>query len=74
MYVLMEPNRCSKGLTKFDQILCEALLTFQAQLEVSPQPLRSPHGREAERRAEADRQRVVQPEVRPSEGQRLEGN
>ena len=48
-------------------------LAFQAKLEVSPQPLRSSLGRQAEGRTEADGQRVVQPEVRPPEGQRLEG-
>ena len=47
---------------------------LQAELEVSSQPLRSSHRREAEGRTEADGQRVVQPEVRPPEGQRLEGN
>ena len=47
---------------------------FQAELEVSSQPLRSSHRREAEGRTEADGQRVVQPEVRSPEGQRLEGN
>ncbi len=36
---------------------------FQAKLEVSSQPLRPPHRRQAEGRATADGQRVVQPGV-----------